>query len=162
MSRLEISFHLNGRPVTAAVGPAETAAFLLRERFQLTGTKVGCGEGECGACTVLVDGKAVNSCLYPAPALAGRSVTTVEGLAGPDGSLHPVQAAFVNAGAVQCGYCTPGMVMRTIAFLDENPDPTEKEIARSVEGNLCRCTGYVKILEAIRAAAAARAGEASR
>ncbi|MCU0725253.1 MAG: (2Fe-2S)-binding protein [Planctomycetes bacterium] len=126
---------------------------LLRERFSLLGVKPGCGEGECGACTVLLDGQAVNSCLVPAATLEGREVTTIEGLARPDGGLHPVQEAFVAAGAVQCGFCTPGMVLRTVSFLAEHPRPTDAEIARSVEGNLCRCTGYVKILEAIRAAA---------
>ncbi len=156
---IEIRFTLNGVPVEVAVPPAVPAAKLLRERFDLTGTKPGCGEGECGACTILLDGLAVNSCLVPAARLAGAEVVTIEGLEAPDGSLHPVQDAFVEAGAVQCGFCTPGMVMRTVAFLTQRPYPTDEEIARSIEGNLCRCTGYVKIQDAIRAAAAAVARE---
>jgi carbon-monoxide dehydrogenase small subunit len=130
-----------------------SAAKLLREKLGLTGTKPGCGEGECGACTVLLDGDAVNSCLVPSAVLDGRDVVTIEGLASPDGTLHPVQQAFVEAGAVQCGFCTPGMILRAVAFLRKHPEPTDEEIARSIEGNLCRCTGYVKIQEAIRSAA---------
>jgi carbon-monoxide dehydrogenase medium subunit len=148
-----LRFTLNGEAVSATVSAEWPADRLLRERFSLLGVKPGCGEGECGACTVLLDGQAVNSCLVPAATLEGREVTTIEGLARPDGGLHPVQEAFVAAGAVQCGFCTPGMVLRTVSFLAEHPRPTDAEIARSVEGNLCRCTGYVKILEAIRAAA---------
>jgi carbon-monoxide dehydrogenase small subunit len=151
----EIRFTLNGEPVSTRVLPAQSALSLLRDALGLTGTKPGCGEGECGACTILVDGDAVNSCLFPAAFLDDREVVTVEGLEGRDGSLHPVQRAFVEAGAVQCGFCTPGMVLRTVAFLRRHPHPTDEEIARSVEGNLCRCTGYVKILEAIRSAATA-------
>jgi carbon-monoxide dehydrogenase small subunit len=147
---IEIRFTLNGEAVLVSASPAMPASKLLRERFELTGTKPGCGEGECGACTVLLDGEAVNSCLLPAAVLEGREVVTIEGLAAADGTLHPVQKSFVEAGAVQCGFCTPGMVMRTVAFLEEKPDPSEIEIVRSVEGNLCRCTGYVKIVDAIR------------
>jgi carbon-monoxide dehydrogenase small subunit len=157
MATVDIGFTLNGSPVTATVPPALPAAKLLRGRFELLGTKPGCGEGECGACTVLLDGKAVNSCLVPSAVLDGREVVTIEGLSGPGGALHPVQRAFVEAGAIQCGFCTPGMILRTVAFLEENPDPTDRQIARSIEGNLCRCTGYVKIHQAIR-----RAGEALR
>ncbi len=157
--RIELDFTVNGEPVSVTVPPVRTAAEVLREELGLTGTKIGCGEGECGACTILLDGEAVTSCLLPAARLRGREVTTIEGLAGPDGALHPVQQAFVDCGAVQCGFCTPGMVMRTVAFLRENPDPTDREIARSIEGNLCRCTGYVKIPEATRAAARALAAE---
>jgi carbon-monoxide dehydrogenase small subunit len=152
---IEIGFTLNGDIVSASVLPAQPVTQLLRETFGLTGTKTGCGEGECGACTILVDGEAMNSCLLPAALLDGREVVTIEGLDAPDGSLHPVPRAFVDAGAVQCGFCTPGMIMRTVAFLQEHPRPTDGQIARSIEGNLCRCTGYVKIQEAIRAAAAA-------
>lgn len=151
-----IGFTLNGVRVTAEVDPLTPTAVLLRETFDLPGTKIGCAEGECGACTILVDGEAVNSCLLAAPLLDGAEVVTIEGITGADGSLHPVQRAFVDAGAVQCGFCTPGMVMRTVAFLEHHPDPTEEELSRSVEGNLCRCTGYVKILAAIRAAGGVR------
>jgi len=152
---VEIRFTLNGEPVTARARPALPAVRLLREILGLTGTKPGCEEGECGACTVLLDGEAVNSCLVPAALLEGRDLVTVEGLAASDGSLHPVQRAFVEAGAIQCGFCTPGMILRTVAFLREHPHPTDEEIARSIEGNLCRCTGYVKIQNAIRSAAEA-------
>jgi carbon-monoxide dehydrogenase small subunit len=150
---VEIHLTLNGEPVSASVRPALPAVRLLRDTFGLTGTKPGCEEGECGACTVLLDGEAVNSCLVPAALLEGRDVVTVEGLAEADGSLHPVQRAFVEAGAIQCGFCTPGMILRTVAFLRKHPRPTDQEIARSIEGNLCRCTGYVKIQDAIRSAA---------
>ncbi len=156
---LEIRFTLNGDTVSASVLPSQAATQLLRGTFGLTGTKIGCGEGECGACTILVDGEAMNSCLLPAALLDGREVVTIEGLDAPDGSLHPVLRAFVDAGAVQCGFCTPGMIMRTVAFLQECPRPTDAQIARSIEGNLCRCTGYVKIQDAIRAAAATVARE---
>jgi len=149
----EIRFVLNGEPAAATVPPALPVAKLLREELELTGVKTACGEGECGACTILLDGEAVNSCLIPSAVLDGSEVVTIEGLASPDGSLHPVQQAFVLSGAVQCGYCTPGMILRTVAFLGGNPDPTEEEIRRAIEGNLCRCTGYVKIHDAIRAAA---------
>jgi carbon-monoxide dehydrogenase small subunit len=151
---IKIRFTLNGEAVAATAPPAMPASKLLREKFELTGTKPGCGEGECGACTILLDGEAVNSCLLPAAVLEGREVVTIEGLASNDGTLHPVQKTFVEAGAVQCGFCTPGMVMRSVAFLREHPEPTEEQIVRSIEGNLCRCTGYVKIVDAIRSAAA--------
>jgi carbon-monoxide dehydrogenase small subunit len=151
---VEIRFTLNGAPAVAQVPAALPVAKLLRGRFGLTGTKPGCGEGECGACTILLDGEAVNSCLLPAALLDGREVVTIEGLERPDGSLHPVQRAFVSVGAVQCGFCTPGMILRTVAFLREHPRPTDEQIRRSIEGNLCRCTGYVKIHDAIRSAAA--------
>jgi carbon-monoxide dehydrogenase small subunit len=152
----EISFSLNGEPVTVAVTPVATAAAVLREQLELTGTKIGCGEGECGACTILVDGEAVASCILPAAVLTGRQVTTIEGLAGADGALHPVQQAFVDSGAIQCGFCSPGMIMQTVAFLDRHRQPSDQEIKRSIEGNLCRCTGYTKILQAIRRAAEGR------
>ncbi len=157
---IEIRFTLNGSPVAVRVPPARPAATLLREDLGLTGTKPGCGEGECGACTILLDGAAVNSCLLPAALLEGREVVTIEGLERADGTLHPVQRAFVEAGAVQCGFCTPGMILRTVAFLNEHARPTDEQIARSIEGNLCRCTGYVKIRQAIRSAAEAIAAGA--
>jgi carbon-monoxide dehydrogenase small subunit len=130
---------------------------VLRDVFELTGTKVGCEEGECGACTVLVNDEAINSCLYLAADVAGKQVITIEGLAR-DGGLDEVEKTFVESGAVQCGFCTPGMIMRTYAFLREIPDPGEEEIRRSIEGNICRCTGYVKILDAIRSLVADRSG----
>lgn len=156
--KIGVRFTLNGEPVTAEVPPALPTSKMLRGTFGLMGTKPGCGEGECGACTILLDGRAVNSCLVAAATVDGREILTIEGLEQPDGSLHAVQRAFVDAGAVQCGFCTPGMIMRTVGFLFANPDPTDAEIARSIEGNLCRCTGYVKIMAAIRNAARALAG----
>lgn len=152
-----VRFTLNGEAVSADVAPATRLVDLLRDEFELTGTKVGCEEGECGACTVLVDGEAINSCLYLAADVEGKPVVTIEGLAG-DGGLDEVERAFVESGAVQCGFCTPGMIMRTYAFLLENADPSEEDIRRSIEGNICRCTGYVKILDAIRSLAVSRSG----
>jgi carbon-monoxide dehydrogenase small subunit len=119
----------------------------------MTGTKSGCESGECGACTVIVNGKAVNSCLFPAPEIDGASITTIEGMAKPWGELHPLQTAFMEKGAVQCGYCTPGMIMSAKALLDENPNPNEDDIRHALAGNMCRCTGYVQIVDAVKAAA---------
>jgi len=147
----ELKFTLNGEEVTVDVNPDETLAYVLRERLGLTGTKIGCEEGECGACTVIVDGKAVTSCIYPAMKAHGARVETVEGLT-KDGKLHPVQEAFIEHFAAQCGYCTPGFVMSAKALLDRNPHPTEEEIKEAIAGNLCRCTGYYQIVEAIKAA----------
>jgi len=149
---VKIRFTVNGRPVERETDAETRLLDLLREDLALTGTKEGCGEGECGACTVLVDGRAVNSCLVLAPQVDGKSVLTIEGLA-PGETLHPVQQAFVDKGGVQCGFCTPGFIMSTVALLQENPDPTDEEILTALEGNLCRCTGYTKIVEAVRAAA---------
>ncbi len=150
---IELSCIVNGEPVKTMVRPAERLVDVLRDRLDLKGTKTSCEEGECGACTVLVDGVAVNACLYPAAEAAGRAVTTIEGLRGEKGELHPAVKAFVDQGAVQCGFCTPGMVLRAWSFVNENPNPTGEQIRRSVEGNICRCTGYVKIVDAIRALA---------
>lgn len=149
MKEVQINFELNGEDVSLSVPPGLRLVDLLRDRLGLKGTKVGCEEGECGACTVVVDGAAVNSCITLAADVDGCEVITIEGLRG-DGGLHPIEQAFVEAGAVQCGFCTPGMVMRTYAFLKENPSPGEQDIRRSIEGNVCRCTGYVKILDAVR------------
>jgi carbon-monoxide dehydrogenase small subunit len=151
--KTEISFTLNGSPVTLSVAAHKRLLDVLRDDLGLTGTKEGCGEGECGACTVLVDGRAVNACLYPAPEVDGRKVTTIEGLAGPGNELSVIQKAFTQSGAIQCGFCSPGMIMAAKALLDENPDPTDEEIREALLGNLCRCTGYVQILEAVRRAA---------
>lgn len=134
---------------------APASAFLLevlRDKLALTGAKLGCGMGECGACTVLLDGAAVCSCLTLAIETQGREITTIEGLATP-GNLHPIQEAFAESGGVQCGFCTPGMILATKALLDEIPHPTEPEIRRALSGNLCRCTGYGKIIESVQRAA---------
>ena len=143
---------VNGTPYEVAIEPQQSLLQLLREELHLTGTKEGCSEGECGACTVLLDGKTVDSCLIFALETQGREVTTIEGLAQGD-QLHLVQKAFAEYGAVQCGFCTPGMILAAKALLDSNPHPTEVEIRQGISGNLCRCTGYVKIVEAIQAAA---------
>ena len=140
---------VNGRNVDLDVSPGETLLTSLRNRLQLIGTKEACVEGECGACTVLLDGKPVDSCIYSTAASAGSLVTTVEGLRGPDGELSPLQQAFIDHFAVQCGFCTPGLLMTLSALLARNPDPDRAEIHQAVSGNLCRCTGYVQILEAV-------------
>jgi carbon-monoxide dehydrogenase small subunit len=152
----EMMFRLNGEEVRAEVESTWTLLYLLREKLELTGTKLGCGYGECGACTVIMDGQAVNACLVPVLEAEGRSVTTIEGLMQPDGQLHPLQRTFIDHGAVQCGFCTPGMIMSAKALLDEKQSPTDEEIKESIAGNLCRCTGYVKIIEAVKAAAGGR------
>ncbi|MEJ5200523.1 MAG: 2Fe-2S iron-sulfur cluster-binding protein, partial [Anaerolineae bacterium] len=149
-----IRFVLNGRPVTIEVDPARPLLKVLRDDLGLTGVKQSCDmEGECGACTVIVDGEAQRSCLLLAGEIAGRSVTTVEGL-GTAEHPHPLQVAFLEAGAVQCGYCTPGMLLSAKALLDRNPHPTREEIVTALAGNICRCTGYVRIIAAVERAAA--------
>ena len=153
MKKVSVSFTLNGNPVTAEVPATWSLLKTLRENFELTGAKEGCCVGECGCCTVIVDGDAVNSCLYPIPEIEGRFVTTVEGIAGKEGTMHPLQKAFLENNAVQCGFCTSGMMMSAKALLDKNPDPKEEEIRTSIAGNFCRCTGYVQIVEAIQMAA---------
>jgi carbon-monoxide dehydrogenase small subunit len=153
MRNIELSFKLNGETVEVAVDPGTLLVDLLRERFDLTGTKVGCREGECGSCTVLVDGQAYNSCLMPAFKVHGRDVTTIEGLQQSDGTLDPIQEAFMQAGAAQCGFCTPGMILNAKALLSSNPNPDEVEIRLALSGVLCRCTGYRKIVEAVKSAA---------
>ena len=147
-----VSFILNGDPVRVEIEPSLFLLQLLRDELGLTGAKEGCGMGDCGACTVLVDGKAVNSCIFPAVEIEGRRITTIEGLADKQGNLHPLQKAFVENGAIQCGYCTPGVILSAKALLDEKPNPTEEEIQRGIAGNLCRCTGYLSIVRAIKAA----------
>jgi carbon-monoxide dehydrogenase small subunit len=149
---IKVSFVLNGKQVELEVKPWETALHVLREELSLKGTKEGCGIGECGACTILVDGLAVDSCLMLAPQLDGRDVQTVEGLASGE-ALHPLQEAFITHGAVQCGFCTPGVLMSAKALLDQNSSPTREEIVEALAGNLCRCTGYVQIVEAVDQAA---------
>lgn len=151
--KTEVSFTLNGSAVTLSVEAHKRLLDVLRDDLGLTGTKEGCGEGECGACTVIVDGRSVNACLYPAPELDGKQVMTIEGLAGPGNELSVIQKAFTQSGSIQCGFCSPGMIMAAKALLDENPDPTDEEIREALLGNLCRCTGYVQILEAVRLAA---------
>ncbi len=147
-----IHFILNGESAEVEIEPHLTLLQLLRDKLELTGTKEGCGMGECGACTVLLDGKSVNSCIFPAIEVDGKSVLTIEGLADVQGKLHPIQKAFIENGAIQCGFCTPGMVLSAKALLDENPKPTEEEIRTGIAGNLCRCTGYLQIVQAIKAA----------
>jgi len=147
-----IHFTLNGEQVQTEVEPWWTLLRIIRDTFGLTGTKEGCGYGECGACTVLMDGVAVNSCLVLAAQVGGKEVLTIEGLLSQEGELHPLQKAFMQKGAIQCGFCTPGMILSAKALLDRNGKPTDEEIRKTIVGNLCRCTGYVKIIEAIRAA----------
>jgi len=156
--KIPVVFTLNGHPVRAEVESHRTLLWLLREHFYLTGTKEGCGVGECGACTVLLDGRAVNACLVLAGKVQGREVLTVEGLGGPE-ALHPLQEQFVAKGAVQCGFCTPGMLLSAKALLDENPWPTREEIRVALSGNLCRCTGYNQIVDAVHAAARGPGGK---
>jgi carbon-monoxide dehydrogenase small subunit len=144
---------INGNDVEVMVRPNSTLLDLLRDELELTGAKQGCGEGDCGACTVLLDGAPVSSCLMLALQAEGREVLTVEGLADK-GRLHPLQRAFVEVGGVQCGFCTPGMLLTAKGLLDANPDPSDREIREAIAGNLCRCTGYQKIVEAVSAAAA--------
>ena len=151
MEEVKVSFILNDESVSVEVDPRKRLLDMLREDFLLTGVKEGCSVGECGACTVLIDGKAVTSCLVLAPQVNGHRVTTIEGLQ-KNGELHPLQEAFTESGAVQCGFCTPGMILAAKALLDENPSPTREEIKTAISGNLCRCTGYEKIIKAIETA----------
>ncbi len=145
---VNVEFLLNGKKVSIDAKPHWTLLNVLREHFDLTGTKKGCETGECGACTVLIDGKNVNSCMALIGSVDGKEVTTIEGLT-KNGQLNPIQKAFIEKAAIQCGYCTPGMVMSVKALLDENPNPTKEEIKYAIAGNLCRCTGYEQIIEAI-------------
>ena len=152
MEKQLIQLTVNGEDHDVVVTPHQTLVDVLREDLELTGTKVGCDEGACGTCTVLMDGKPVRSCLTLAVEAQGKSIETIEGLAS-GGELHPVQKAFIEHGAIQCGFCTPAMILTSKAFLEQNPHPTEEEVRRAISGVVCRCTGYAKIVEAIMAAA---------
>lgn len=143
---------VNEEPYEVMIKPSETLLEVLKNKLGLTGAKHACDTGKCGACTVLIDGKPVRSCLTLAISVRDREITTIEGLAKGE-ELHPLQRAFIEHGAVQCGFCTPGMILFTKSFLEENPEPQEEEIRKALSGNICRCTGYVKIIEAIQAAA---------
>src|SRR6266436_9110561 len=145
---VEISFSVNNESKTLEVYPMERLLDVLREQLKLTGTKEGCGEGECGACSVMIDGQIVNSCLVPVAQVAGASIQTIEGIATDD-QLHAVQQAFIECGGAQCGICTPGMVLAAMNLLERTPNPTEAEIRNGLAGNLCRCTGYMKIFESV-------------
>ena len=150
-----VTLNVNGRTYSIAVEKNWTLLHTLREVLDLTGTKCGCSTGDCGSCKVIIDGEAVNSWTVRAMDLGGKSIETIEGVSPDRFTLHPIQQAFIDCGAVQCGFCTPGMVMAAKALLDKNPDPTEEEIKEAMKGNLCRCTGYAMILEAVKRAAQA-------
>ena len=152
MEKIDIKFTLNGTPHELRVQPWRTLLEIIREDLNLTGTKEGCGQGECGSCTVIMGGKTVNSCLVPAAEANGEEIFTIEGLPNGD-TLHPIQEAFVEHAGMQCGFCTPGMIMSAKALLERNPNPSEEEIREGISGNFCRCTGYTKIIESISAAA---------
>jgi carbon-monoxide dehydrogenase small subunit len=157
MEMKAIKFVLNGETYELNVPPWRTLLEMIREDFKLTGSKEGCGQGECGSCTVIMGGKSVNSCLVPAVEADGQEIITIEGLKQGD-ELHPIQEAFVAHSGMQCGFCTPGVIMSAKHLLDSNPDPTPEEIQEGVSGNFCRCTGYTKIFESIHAAAEAMKG----
>ena len=147
--KIKIPCTVNGEPQTLEGYPMERLLDVLREQLRLTGTKEGCGEGECGACSVTIDGKIVNSCLVPVAQVAGAAIKTIEGLALSADQLHEVQQAFIDCGGAQCGICTPGMVMAAVSLLEKNPNPDEAAIRHGLAGNLCRCTGYMKIFESV-------------
>ena len=154
MNERVIKLTVNGEPVEVMVAPRVTLLEAIRDKLELTGTKEACSLGECGACTVILEGKAVNSCLVLAVEANGKQILTIEGLS-KDGHLHPLQRAFIDEGAVQCGFCTPGMILSAKALLDKNPEPDEDDIKEALAGNLCRCTGYIKIVRAVKVAAQA-------
>lgn len=156
---MRIAFELNGKPVDLDIEPRETLAEVLRERCRLTGVKLSCESQVCGTCTVLVNALPVSSCTYLAYEARGQRVTTIEGLADESGQLHPLQQAFLDHFAFQCGFCTPGMILAAKALLDENSEPTDEEMIQHMDGNLCRCTGYLPILKAIRQASNALKGQ---
>jgi carbon-monoxide dehydrogenase small subunit len=152
MEKVLLRMSVNGKAIEIFVDPTWTLLRVLREELRLTGTKKGCGQGDCGVCTVILNGRAVNACLVLALQAQGKEIETIEGLGSPE-KLHPLQASFIKHGAVQCGFCTPGMLMSAAALLRRNPHPDEAEIKRGISGNLCRCTGYVKIMKAIQSVA---------
>ncbi len=150
MNKQVIKLDVNNRIYEVLVSPTDLLVDVLRKQLGFTGTKKGCGQGDCGACTILVDGKAHLSCLMLAVSSEGKKITTIEGIANQEtGELHPLQKSFLDHGAVQCGFCSPGMILSSMALIEENPNPTEEDIKHALEGNLCRCTGYVLILEAV-------------
>lgn len=152
MDKMILNFRLNGEDVELLVSPDEILLDVVRDRLNLTGTKKGCGKGECGACTLIINGNAVNACMIPAMKAMGKDVQTIEGI-GTAENLHPLQKTFIEEGAIQCGFCTPGMIMSSKALLDKNLSPTREEIQEAISGNICRCTGYVKIEKAVLSAA---------
>ena len=152
MAEQRVKFMVNGRSYEIPIEPHMTLVEVLRDKLDITGTKISCGAGECGACTVLIDGKPMLSCLTLAMTAREKNILTIEGLA-KGSNLHPIQKAFIEHGAIQCGFCTPGMILATKALLDENPNPTREEVKKALAGNLCRCTGYVKIVDEVLAAA---------
>ncbi len=157
MKMKEIEFVINGKPYKLSIPPWKTLLEMIREDLILTGTKEGCGQGECGSCTVIMGGKTVNSCLVPAVEADNQEIITIEGLADGE-NLHPIQDAFVEQAGMQCGFCTPGMIISAKSLLDRNPNPSLEEIKEGIAGNFCRCTGYTKIVEAISAVAEAMKG----
>jgi carbon-monoxide dehydrogenase small subunit len=156
MDYVQLSFQLNGEDISVQVLPDTLLVDLLRDTLDLTGTKIGCRAGECGVCTILLDGVSVNACLLPALKVTGRSVETIEGVAQEDGQLDVIQESFVNEGAVQCGFCTPGMIMNAKELLNREPEPSESDIKNAISGVLCRCTGYNKIVQAVKTASEAK------
>jgi carbon-monoxide dehydrogenase small subunit len=154
----QIAVTVNGKRHESEVEPRQLLVYFLREKLRLTGTNVGCDTSSCGSCTVLLDGESVKSCTLLAVQADGHEITTIEGLAGDDGTFHPVQQAFHEQHALQCGFCTPGMVMAAVSFLEEHPNPTEEEVRLGLEGNLCRCTGYHNIVKAVLAASGQEVG----
>ncbi len=147
--KIDVVVNVNGEQQTFQAYPMERLLDVLREQLHLTGTKEGCGEGECGACTVMIDGQIVNSCLVPVAQVEGCTIKTIEGIALSESQLHEVQQAFIECGGAQCGICTPGMIMAAVSLLEKNPNPNDLEIRNGLAGNLCRCTGYIKIFESV-------------